>query len=141
MDRDVGLLKGCYYASDAVKETIKHTIALKCPTCKLEHDNWKELKSHAKQAHLKYLCELCTKFGHSFTWESKLYSMTELKKHQANGDPKTSFKGHPECGFCIQRFYSNDELYEHCNKQHESCFLCIRVHNIQNQYFKSYTVV
>jgi hypothetical protein len=140
LERDIAQLKGCIYVNDVVKQVVKQTIALTCPECKLECSSWKELKAHAKVTHSKLFCELCTKFGHSFTWESKLYSSTELKKHQSVGDSDTSFKGHPECGFCKTRFYSNDELFDHCHKQHESCFLCTRLHNIQNQYFKSYKV-
>lgn len=34
-------------------------------------------------------------------------------------------------------FYSNDELYEHCNKDHEQCFLC-QQNGVRHQYYHNY---
>jgi DNA-directed RNA polymerase subunit M/transcription elongation factor TFIIS len=138
--KDAGALRGCYYVNETVKDTIHHTTSLKCPACTEEFTTWKLLKSHAKQSHSKMFCDLCTRFGNVFTWECQLYTSAELKNHQARGDPKLAFRGHPECEFCTIRFYGNDELLDHCRKQHESCFLCARLHNIHNQYYKSYKV-
>ncbi|KAI8906724.1 hypothetical protein EDD86DRAFT_209613 [Gorgonomyces haynaldii] len=59
-----------------------------------------------------------------------------LKEHNETGDGK-AFKGHPPCEFCGTLFYGNDELYEHCNKQHEQCFLCQR-NGVRHQYYINY---
>lgn len=52
---------------------------------------------------------------------------------------QSGFKGHPECGFCRERFYSSDELYSHCREAHERCFICDRRNYSQNQqYYLNY---
>ena len=41
------------------------------------------------------------------------------------GDPDdTSFKGHPLCEFCDQRFIDDEELYKHLRKDHYFCHFC-----------------
>lgn len=58
--------------------------------------------------------------------------MSQLRKHEKYGDDnpgalnQSGFKGHPECGFCRQRFYGDDELYAHCRDKHERCHICDR---------------
>ncbi|KAF9896958.1 hypothetical protein BX616_006442 [Lobosporangium transversale] len=71
---------------------------------------------------------------------------SQLMRHFRSGDSgqtnqnssePSGFKGHPECGFCKESFYGDDELFEHCKKNHEQCFLCIR-RNIRHQYYNKY---
>ena len=75
---------------------------------------------------------LCTHFKKVFTHEHALFSIQELRKHERDGDDlpgsteQSGFKGHPECGFCKERFYSSDELYQHCRHSHETCVICDR---------------
>lgn len=74
--------------------------------------------------------------------------MAELRKHERHGDHKpgaidqSGFKGHPECGFCRQRFYGDDELYTHCRDKHERCHICDRrASNRQQQYYIDYNAL
>jgi len=91
------------------------------------------------------LSELCTKHKHVFAHEHQLFTTKELKKHEKYGDDEpgainqSGFKGHPECGFCRERFYTGDELYSHCREKHEKCFLCERRNpRGQAQYYVDY---
>lgn len=71
--------------------------------------------------------------------------MPELRKHEKFGDDnpgavdQSGFKGHPECGFCRQRFYGDDEIYAHCRDKHEKCHICDRrSQGRQQQYYVDY---
>lgn len=74
--------------------------------------------------------------------------MAELRRHEKYGDDvpgavdQSGFRGHPECGFCRQRFYGDDELYAHCRDRHERCHICDRRSgNRQQQYYIDYTAL
>ena len=55
---------------------------------------------------------------------------------------QTGFKGHPQCGFCMQRFYGDDELYAHCRDKHERCHICDRRNEgRQQQYYQDYNAL
>jgi len=89
--------------------------------------------------------DLCTRNKKVFTHEHELFTFNELKKHQKFGDDnpgsvdQSGFKGHPECGFCRQRFYGDDELYTHCRDKHERCHICDRRNEgRQQQYYVNY---
>lgn len=91
------------------------------------------------------MCDLCTRNKKVFTHEHDLYTFGELRKHEKFGDDnpgavdQSGFKGHPECGFCKQRFYGDDELYNHCREKHERCHICDRRNGGRNpQYYLNY---
>lgn len=91
------------------------------------------------------MCDLCTRNKKVFTHEHELFSFGELRKHEKYGDDnpgaidQSGFKGHPECGFCRQRFYGDDELYNHCREKHERCHICDRRNGGRNpQYYLNY---
>lgn len=74
--------------------------------------------------------------------------MAELRKHEKYGDDnpgavdQSGFKGHPECGFCRQRFYGDDELFAHCRDRHERCHVCDRRNGGRNpQYYLDYNAL
>lgn len=55
---------------------------------------------------------------------------------------QSGFRGHPECGFCRQRFYGDDELYAHCRDRHERCHICDRRSSTrQQQYYIDYNAL
>lgn len=90
------------------------------------------------------MCDLCTRNKRVFTHEHELFGDRELEKHMRHGDDKpgtadqTGFKGHPLCGFCGERFYDDDKLYEHCRMKHERCFLCDRRDSRHPHYYLNY---
>lgn len=91
------------------------------------------------------MCDLCTRNKKVFTHEHELFTFGELRKHERYGDDnpgaidQSGFKGHPECGFCKQRFYGDDELYAHCREKHERCHICDRRNGGRNpQYYLNY---
>ncbi|KAL8928225.1 MAG: hypothetical protein Q9208_001935 [Pyrenodesmia sp. 3 TL-2023] len=118
-----------------------------CPdgACDIACYGWPDLHRHVKGAHHKVMCDLCTRNKKVFTHEHELFTVSELRKHEKFGDDnpgavdQSGFKGHPECGFCRQRFYGDDELYVHCREKHERCHLCDRRNGgQQQQYYVDY---
>lgn len=89
--------------------------------------------------------DLCTRNKKVFTHEHELFTIAQLRKHEKYGDDnpgaidQSGFKGHPECEFCRERFYGDDELYAHCRDKHERCHICDRQpNNRQHQYYINY---
>ena len=118
-----------------------------CPdaTCDIACWGWPALHRHVRSTHHKVMCDLCTRNKKVFTHEHELFTQQELRKHEKFGDDnpgavdQSGFKGHPECGFCRQRFYGDDELYTHCRDKHERCHICDRRNqNRQQQYYVDY---
>ncbi|KAL9124492.1 MAG: hypothetical protein Q9217_006180 [Psora testacea] len=118
-----------------------------CPDndCDVACRGWPDLHRHVRSVHHKVLCDLCTRNKKVFTHEHDLFIIQELRKHEKFGDDhpgavdQSGFKGHPECGFCRQRFYGDDELYTHCRDKHERCHICDRrSQGRQQQYYVDY---
>ena len=118
-----------------------------CPDhdCDIACWGWPDLHRHVKSEHHKILCDLCTRNKKVFTHEHELFTQQELRKHEKFGDDnpgavdQSGFKGHPECGFCRQRFYGDDELFIHCREKHEKCHICDRRNQSrQQQYYVDY---
>ena len=91
------------------------------------------------------ISDLCTRHKKVFTHEHELFTKEQLRKHERFGDDhpgavdQSGFRGHPECGFCRQRFYSDDELYVHCRNKHERCHICeSQAQGRQQQYYLDY---
>lgn len=116
-----------------------------CPDgdCDVACLGWPDLHRHVRAQHHKKICDLCSRHKKVFTHEHELFTDQELTTHMRKGDDnpgavdQSGFKGHPECGFCRQRFYGDDELYVHCREKHERCFICDR-RGGQPQYFVDY---
>lgn len=114
------------------------------PACDFAGLGWPDLHRHVKSVHHKRMCDLCTRNKKVFTHEHELFSDRELERHMRRGDDRrgaadqTGFKGHPLCGFCGERFYDDDRLYEHCRMRHERCFICDRRDSRQPHYFLDY---
>ena len=89
--------------------------------------------------------DLCTRHKKVFTHEHELFTKEQIRKHERFGDDhpgavdQSGFRGHPECGFCRQRFYSDDELYVHCRNKHERCHICeSQAQGRQQPYYLNY---
>lgn len=94
------------------------------------------------------MCDLCTRNKKVFTHEHDLFTVQELRKHEQIGDnnpgavDQSGFRGHPKCGFCLTRFYGDDELYAHCRDKHERCHICDRRLNGRGQqYYVDYSAL
>ncbi len=79
---------------------------------------------------------VCLDHRKVFLQEQKLYNVKEMKKHLEKGDPDTTIK-HEYCQFCTNYFYDIDQLYDHLNKSHFTCFLCDRAGKTY-LYYKDY---
>ncbi|KAG9290598.1 hypothetical protein G9A89_011561 [Geosiphon pyriformis] len=110
-----------------------------CPDPRCEvfcEGGWAALKRHCKQVHNKFLCNICIQHKRIFAHEQSLFTKNQLERHHREGDQydQSGFKGHPECEFCQQSFYGDDELYEHCRDRHQQCEICKR-RGIRHQYY------
>ncbi|KAF9164407.1 hypothetical protein BGX21_011286 [Mortierella sp. AD011] len=140
---------GVYFEDQEMYEDTMVLLRFNCPdpTCEVAcPEGWNQLKSHVKKVHKMMLCDLCVRHKKVFAHEHNLMTASQLMRHFKTGDAgqanqnsaePSGFKGHPECGFCKESFYGDDELYEHCKTNHEQCFLCLR-RNIRHQYYNKY---
>ncbi|KAF9275276.1 hypothetical protein BGZ68_010914 [Mortierella alpina] len=138
-----------YFEDQEMYEDTMVLLRFNCPdpTCEVAcPDGWNQLKSHVKKVHKLTLCDLCVRHKKVFAHEHNLMTASQLTRHFKNGDAgqanqnsaePSGFKGHPECGFCKESFYGDDELFDHCKKNHEQCFLCLR-RNVRHQYYDKY---
>lgn len=138
---------GISYESKIIQEDTTLLLRYNCPDpdCEVACFGWPDLHRHVRTLHHKQMCDLCTRNKKVFTHEHALFNKEELRRHEKFGDTKpgeadtTGFKGHPECGFCRQRFYSDDELFVHCREKHEKCHICERQDPTrQHQYYVNY---
>ncbi|KAL2421242.1 E3 ubiquitin-protein ligase hel2 [Exophiala dermatitidis] len=138
---------GIKYEKDVIFEDTILLLRYNCPDkdCDVACRGWPDLHRHVKTKHGKIMCDLCTRNKKVFTHEHELFTYAGLRRHEKYGDDmpgavsQSGFKGHPECGFCKQRFYGDDELYTHCREKHERCHICDRRNGGRNpQYYLNY---
>ncbi|EAS27366.3 C2H2 finger domain-containing protein [Coccidioides immitis RS] len=141
---------GVKYETQEIFEDTVLLLRYNCPDkdCAVACLGWPDLHRHVKSKHGKVMCDLCTRNKKVFTHEHDLFSISQLRKHEKYGDDnpgaldQSGFKGHPECGFCRQRFYGDDELYAHCRDKHERCHICDRrAGRGQPEYFIDYNAL
>lgn len=141
-DENIGIR---YTNEDIVGDTVL-LLRYNCPdmSCDSAGLGWPDLHRHVRSAHNKRMCDLCTRNKKVFTHEHELFTEGELRRHMSKGDDRpgdvaqTGFKGHPLCGFCGERFYDDDKLYEHCRNKHERCFICDRRDSRSPHYYRDY---
>ena len=138
---------GIKYEKKEIHDDTVLLLRYNCPDtdCDIACWGWPDLHRHVKSVHHKIMCDLCTRNKKVFTHEHELFTIQELRKHEKFGDDnpgaidQSGFRGHPECGFCRQRFYGDDELYTHCRDKHERCHICDRRYSgQQQQYYVDY---
>ncbi|MCJ1276889.1 hypothetical protein MMC21_004696 [Puttea exsequens] len=138
---------GIKYEQKEIYEDTRLLLQYNCPdaSCDKTCWGWPDLHKHVRNVHHKMLCDLCIRNKKVFTHEHELFTKEELRRHEKFGDDnpgavdQSGFKGHPECGFCRQRFYGDDELYVHCRERHEKCHICdMRNPARQQQYYVDY---
>lgn len=144
-DENIGIR---YANEDIVGDTVL-LLRYNCPdlSCDVAALGWPDLHRHVRTTHQKKMCDLCTRNKKVFTHEHELFTDKELHKHMAHGDDnpgdvaQTGFRGHPLCGFCGERFYDDDKLYDHCRHKHERCFLCDRRDSRSPHYYQNYAAL
>ncbi|KAI5820821.1 hypothetical protein BZA77DRAFT_222168, partial [Pyronema omphalodes] len=125
---------GIMYQLQEIEQDTNALLRFRCPdrSCKQTCSGWPDLYRHVEKKHGKVMCKLCTSNKKAFTREHMLFTPQELKSHESEGDDEpgsdsqSGFKGHPDCKFCADRYYSDDELLDHCRESHERCFICDR---------------
>lgn len=141
---------GIKFDDKAIESDTNLLLHYNCPAddCIRACRGWPDLHHHVRSAHSRILCDLCVRNKKVFTHEHTLFTQQELRKHERTGDDQpgsenqSGFKGHPECSFCRQRFYSSDELYTHCRDKHERCHICDRRDpTAQQQYYIDYNAL
>ncbi|KAH8881305.1 hypothetical protein GQ53DRAFT_668001 [Thozetella sp. PMI_491] len=140
---------GIKYTSEEIVGDTVLLLRYNCPdpTCDFAGLGWPDLHRHVRSAHHKKMCDLCTRNKKVFTHEHEMFSDKALSEHMKHGDDKpgavdqTGFKGHPLCGFCGERFYDGDKLYEHCRNKHERCFICDRRDSRSPHYYQDYNAL
>lgn len=144
-DENIGIR---YTNEDIVGDTVL-LLRYNCPdlSCDFAGLGWPDLHRHVRSVHHNKMCDLCTRNKKVFTHEHELFTDKALHKHMAHGDDRpgdvaqTGFKGHPLCGFCGERFYDDDKLYEHCRNKHERCFICDRRDSRSPHYYQDYNAL
>ncbi|KAM0323744.1 hypothetical protein ACHAQA_008681 [Verticillium albo-atrum] len=142
LDNNIGIK----YASEEIVGDTVVLLRYNCPAddCVFAGLGWPDLHRHVRSVHQRKMCDLCTRNKKVFTHEHELFADKELEKHMRHGDDQpgaldqTGFKGHPLCGFCGQRFYDDDKLYDHCREKHERCFICDRRDFRHPHYYLNY---
>lgn len=138
---------GIKYEKTEIYDDTVLLLQYNCPDSDCAHvcRSWDDLYHHVRSVHHKNICKLCLKYKKVFAHEHELLSFRDLQKHERFGDDnpgavdQSGFKGHPECGFCSERFYGDDELFSHCRDKHEKCHICERQNSGHRpQYFLNY---
>ena len=107
----------------------------------------KALKQELKKRHGAEFCNVCLEGRKVFISEQIVYSPKELKTHMKQGDDEgpmaraVGFKGHPPCHYCDQRFYGENEIFEHMTRVHEECFICKRRNPHKHVYYEDYSAL
>ena len=134
---------GIYFEGEACRLEYMDIVANVCDMCSetdshsISFVTFKELDAHMRKQHRRFFCELCLTHLKLFPYERKHYTREELAMHKRNGDRDDfSFRGHPLCEHCDQRFFDRDELYRHFRKDHYFCHFCDTVSskNIRKNY-------
>ncbi|KAF8337638.1 uncharacterized protein EI90DRAFT_3152271, partial [Cantharellus anzutake] len=138
------------------KEMMNESLLLlrfNCPhvQCEFTAKGWADLKSHVRDDHAQFLCDLCIRHKKIFPHEHPLYTPRMLAQHlpslrrppplpkgaSETPEERTADVIHPLCPFCKECFYADDELSFHLRERHEECFVCRRL-GTRDYYFQNY---
>ena len=118
---------GFQFTSQKVFDLYKSLKNNKCMLCpeRPSFRTFSSLREHIRKSHNRHYCEICTENLKLFPSEFKTYTRQELVRHRKEGDPDdTSYKGHPLCQFCDDRYLDNDALHKHLTHNHFWCHFC-----------------
>lgn len=126
LNQEAGIF--CDHDNTVIKYELDEILCNRCDICPKNippYNSFIELANHMKKLHRRFYCELCLENLQLFTFERKHYTREELANHKRNGDRDDfSFKGHPLCEYCDERYFDKDELYRHFRKDHYYCHFC-----------------
>ncbi|XP_052821187.1 E3 ubiquitin-protein ligase ZNF598-like [Mya arenaria] len=114
------------FENNNVRDMFEELLEHRCKLCPKSHPekSFRALKEHMRRVHTLFYCDLCLELK-IFTSHRKVYNRQDLAIHRRVGDKDDkSYKGHPLCQFCEERFQDKDELYKHLRKQHFFCHFC-----------------
>lgn len=93
-----------YFENETCLTEFHRLQEIRCQICHEDETlfaNLKELETHLKKQHDRYLCELCVRHLKIFPNERKHYNRKDLARHCETGDPDNkSYKGHRTCALC-----------------------------------------
>ncbi len=116
-----------WFENDHVKTLFDELLFNACNICDSpsSFNTFGELRRHMRQTHDKQYCDICIKNLKIFPKEFRVYSRSELVAHRKSGDADDkSYKGHPQCNFCSERYFDSEELHIHLRKSHFWCHFC-----------------
>ncbi|XP_022091455.1 E3 ubiquitin-protein ligase ZNF598-like [Acanthaster planci] len=131
---------GIAFATNKIREDFRRLLSEVCTLCpsRPPEKSFKDLQDHLRKEHELFYCDLCIKHLKVFSSERKAYSRKDLALHRRKGDIKdTSYRGHPLCEFCDERYFDNDELLRHLRQEHYYCHFC-ETDGVSNQYYNDY---
>ncbi|XP_066292212.1 E3 ubiquitin-protein ligase ZNF598-like [Branchiostoma lanceolatum] len=133
---------GIYFADNVTQKRYRELLEHMCKECpeKPTFRTFPQLSKHMRKEHELFYCDLCSEHLQIFSWERKTYSRKELAEHRRIGDKNDkSYRGHPLCEFCDERYVDNDSLLRHLRTDHYYCHVCDT--NGSNQYYSDYDVL
>ena len=118
---------GYFFRNSKLYDKYKSLLLYQCIKCreKPTFSTFNLLRDHSRKVHSLVYCDICCENLKLFPYELRQYTRQELTRHRREGDPDDrSYKGHPLCQFCDNRFYDNDALHAHLRKVHFWCHFC-----------------
>ncbi|XP_078692873.1 E3 ubiquitin-protein ligase ZNF598-like [Branchiostoma floridae x Branchiostoma belcheri] len=133
---------GIYFAENVTQKRYRELLEHTCKECpeKPTFRTFAQLNKHMRKQHELFYCDLCSEHLQIFSFERKTYSRKELAEHRRIGDKdEKSYRGHPLCEFCDERYVDNDSLLRHLRTDHYYCHVCDA--GGSNQYYSDYDVL
>lgn len=113
------------FETEEIQNSYTELLSHKNPITNVVFPTFRQLDQNMRREHEMYYCDLCVKNLNLFTHERKYYNRKDLVRHRREGDPDdSSFKGHPLCEFCDERFFDDEALFKHLRKDHYFCHFC-----------------
>lgn len=132
---------GIFFATTRIQGEYWRILTTECRICGIKREpdaTFKKLQVHMRKEHELFSCQLCVDNIKVLSSERKFYTRKDLARHRRTGDQDdTSYRGHPLCEFCDERYFDNDELLRHLRRDHYFCHFC-ETDGVTNQYYGEY---
>jgi len=106
------------FETEELQSQYRDLLSHQCPLCPpaRRFKTFAQLDRHVRRDHHLYYCQLCLPNTNLFTAERELYTRSDLASHRR--------RDHPECKFCGDRYFEEEELFKHCRREHFFCHIC-----------------